>query len=104
MVHHYREEEERGRDEPVKFNCEIKPMCSEPEPEPKLDPEVAKPEPELVRAVPQKTHCPLPTPPTFAAMETHSDIVEALPTILVGIGLAYAVGMLTGAFLFSPAE
>ena len=107
MVHHYLEDALVSESpnsvvttsEHVQYNCQIEPPFREtaaeilpPLPE---EPEEPPPKPKPSKA----TCCPLPPPPSMSS----SDLVDALPTILVGIGMAYAVGMLTGAFIFSPA-
>ena len=104
MVHHYREDEQRPSerakdDECVKFNCEITPPFHESV----VEPPPPTPEPEHEK----KQSCcasPVPVPAALATIgaSPSSDLVEALPTILVGISVAYAIGMLTGAFIFSP--
>lgn len=87
MVHHYQEEEsERPLDDNVKFNCQIEP----PHAEAPLPPEPDVPPPPK----PAPNCCPMPP--------VSSELVEALPTVLVAIGVAYLVGMATGAFIFSP--
>jgi len=35
-------------------------------------------------------------------MMPRSDLYEAFPTILFGVGVAYAVGVASGALIFSP--
>ena len=69
----------------VRYSCQIEPPV-----------EVPAPREELPPPPPQKPPC-CPVLPDPA-----SSLVDALPTILVGIGVAYAIGMLTGAFIFSP--
>ena len=103
MVHHYLEEQsDRDSDtsEHVKFHCTIEQPFREPTAEvlPPVAEETDAPPPSPKK---KPACCPLQPPPELAS----SDLVEALPTILVGIGFAYAVGMLTGAFIFStPVE
>ena len=41
------------------------------------------------------------TQPDITQLQT-SDLVEALPIMLVGIGVAYMVGVASGAWIFSP--
>lgn len=41
------------------------------------------------------------TQPDISQLQT-SDLLEALPTVLVGIGVAYLVGVASGAWIFSP--
>ena len=41
------------------------------------------------------------TQPDITQLQT-SDLVEALPIMLVGIGVAYMVGVVSGAWIFSP--
>ena len=38
----------------------------------------------------------------FEPMAHQSELAEALPMIFVGLGIAYVIGMLTGAVIFSP--
>ena len=104
MVHHYLEEEsDRSPEsvittsEHVTYNCQIeqpfRDTAAEVLPPVEEEPEAPPPNPKKKPAC-----CPLPQP----LMQPSSDLVEALPTILVGIGAAYVIGMLTGAFIFSP--
>ena len=83
--------------EHVKFNCQIeqpfRETAAEILPPVEEEPDGPPPSPKKKPAC-----CPLSPPP---APTSSSDLVEALPTILVGIGFAYAIGMLTGAFIFS---
>ena len=39
----------------------------------------------------------MPIPPPELPPYSHSDLIDALPTIFVGFGVAFAVGVLTGA-------
>jgi len=53
-------------------------------------------EPEL------KPSCCLPEPEhAFERFERQSELGDALPTIFIGIGVAYAIGILTGFVIFS---
>ena len=54
-----------------------------------------------VREVPPPPMTPMPSP-RCEIVPAASEMVEALPTILCGIGLAYLVGVATGAVIFSP--
>ena len=82
--------------EHVQFQCQITPPYREPLPPVPEDVAPPQPPPKLP---PPPPCCPL-LPPGAS-----SDLVEALPTILVGIGFAWAIGMVTGAFIFSaPSE
>ncbi len=94
MVHHYLEEEsdKGGPSEGVKFNCVVeKPFGDAPAAAP------AEEEPmiELPPAAPPPC-CPIPT--------VSSDLLEALPTVLVAIGVAYVIGVASGAFIFSSTD
>jgi hypothetical protein len=55
-------------------------------------------------AVPMtKASCCLPEPEhPFERLERQSELAEALPTIFIGFGVAYAIGILTGFVIFSP--
>ena len=103
MVHHYLEEQsdtDTTTSEHVKFNCQIEQPFRETAAEvlPPVEEEPDGPPPSPKK---KPVCCPIPPP----ALTSSSDLVEALPTILVGIGVAYAIGMLTGAFIFStPVE
>ena len=104
MVHHYREDENTSptsvitTDAHVQYNCQIVPPFTEAAPEVAEEP----PQPEVIEKPRPKPHCcPLPTP---LIAGPSSDLVEALPTILVGIGCAYLIGMASGAFIFSGGE
>ena len=82
----YAEEEPTLADsEHVKFNATIVP-------------------PETVPAPPPPTCPAMPIPPPELPPYSHSDLIDALPTIFVGFGGAFAVGVLTGAVIFSPPE
>tara|TARA_B100000212_G_scaffold313296_1_gene266106 strand:- start:914 stop:1240 length:327 start_codon:yes stop_codon:yes gene_type:complete len=103
MAHHYLEEEERESPdsvittgEHVRFNCQIEQPFRETAAEDSLPEEPVGPPPTPKKKPP--SCCPMPP---IEPMTPSSDLVEALPTILVGIGFAYAIGMLTGAFIFS---
>ena len=80
---------------PVRFNARVEPPILE-EPPPSPPAKKSKPTPAPV-PVPVAEQCPF---------TSQSDpVLDALPTILVGIGAAYLVGMATGAFIFSsPVE
>lgn len=83
----------------VKFNATIEPPFRENEPEPEPKPLETKPPPKRKDAA----CCPIGAPPLLMSTGS-SDLLDALPTILVGVGVAYAIGMATGAFLFQVAE
>jgi len=71
---------------PVKFNARVEPpFQEEPSTPEKIPPPIMKQEHETA------------TPLVFQS----DPLVEALPTILVGIGVAWAVGVATGAVIFS---
>ena len=74
MPHHYLEEQEDETDG-VKFQATIQP------------PKMLEP-----------PCCAAPTP--YEARH-NDDLSDVIPTILVGIGVAYAVGLVTGAWIFS---
>lgn len=79
--HHYVEDQETQSeaDATVSFNATIQPPteCTKPS-TPRTQP----------RCV------PVPTDP----------LVDILPTVLLGVGIAYVVGVATGAWIFSPLE
>ena len=71
----------------IKFNATVVPPCED--------------------TAPEEQCCadPGPTATTQAPIGYlyHSDpLMDALPIILTGIGVAYLVGMLTSAWIFSP--
>lgn len=70
---------------PVKFNAVInEPPPEEPDPPIKVEP------------VEECSACPM-------MMRTEADpLSQALPTILVGIGVAYLMGLITATIIFSP--
>ena len=79
----------------VRYNCQIEAPFREAAPTPIEEEQPQEP------PAPKASCCPLPA----TSVPSSSELVEALPTILVGIGFAYAVGVLTGAFIFSsPVE
>ena len=76
--------------------CE--PCEPEPTPAPKSEP---KPEPKRVKPCPK---CPdefVPLHP-MERLEQDAILLNALPSIFIGFGIAYAIGILTGAIIFSP--
>ena len=75
----------------VKFNAQIEPPFQAPEEDPPLPP------------APASSPCCVSAPLT---QPTLSDpMSDMLPTILVGIGFAWAIGVVTGAIIFSvPSE
>ena len=71
------------------------PPPFEPIPEEKAA-EPCMPEPEL------KPSCCMPEPEhDFERLERHGELADALPSIFIGIGVAYVIGVLTGAAIFS---
>lgn len=88
MVHHDRENEIEPIDDalpPVQFHAHVEPPCG-------LAPPPKEPRP----------CCPKPAEVPPIPFVYHGDpLVEALPTILVGIGFAWVVGVAVGAFIFS---
>ena len=79
----------------VKFNAHIE---SPYEPASVMDLPPAPEGPPPCCEPPIKTEIPTPTIPFIY----HGDpLLEALPTILVGIGFAWCIGVATGAFIFS---
>ena len=63
------------------------------------------------KEVPKELPCPAcyedlpelhPFEHPFERFERQSELAEALPSILLGVGVAYAIGVLTGAVIFSP--
>lgn len=51
--------------------------------------------PDCCKAIHNKAH-------PFESFAQQGELAEALPMIFVGIGIAYVVGILTGAAIFSP--
>jgi hypothetical protein len=81
----------------VKFNARIEPPY---EPASVMDLPTPPEDPPVCCAPPPplKKEVPIPTIPFIY----HGDpLVEALPTILVGIGFAWVIGVATGAWIFS---
>ena len=76
---------------PVKFNAHVEPPFSEepPDEKPPLTPEKPK--------IPLHECCDS-TPLSYHSTDP---LVEALPIILVGVGVAWIVGVATGAWIFS---
>ena len=75
---------------------ELDELCKEPEPEPELPTP-----PALTRQC-----CIKPTLPTipehpYERFERQSELGEALPSIFIAFGIAYALGVLTGGMIFS---
>ncbi len=77
-------------DEAVKFNATIEP----PHADCPAAPPPSPPTPTTAAEVPC---CPV-------MPHRSSDLVDALPVVLVGIGCAYAIGLATGAWIFSTPE
>ena len=89
------EEPTEPEPEPVKFRATIE------EPFGHVPPPAASPiERENAEPVTPCYGAPPNTPPPMPS----SDLGDALPTILVGIGIAWMVGVATGAFIFSGSE
>ena len=78
-------------EETVTFNCTIN------EPLGHVEEEESPPSPPPHK---KPSCCPVLATPPAPAM--HSDL-DALPIILVGIGVAYAIGVATGVMFASPA-
>lgn len=96
------------------------PPAHEPEPVPVLVPVLTpiptRPTPPPLTRSPT-LHCYDPTEPVLPPcctklppilehpherFERHSELVDALPSIFIAFGLAYALGVLTGGMIFSP--
>lgn len=60
------------------------------------EPEICMPEPEL-----KPSCCMLEPEHDFERLERHGELADALPSIFIGIGVAYVIGILTGAAIFS---
>lgn len=86
--------------ETVKYNCVIEPPAF-PDPSPPA-PEEAAPccPPTKTVEVQTKPFVPPPCPFIYQG----DPMLEALPTILVGVAAAYFIGMATGFFIFSAPE
>ena len=107
MVHHYLEDHETPDEThppPVKFNARIEPPYSAP-------PETARPAspvtPVKEAPIPVSEALPscCPTTPPIPLILHRDPLVEALPTVLVGVGVAWMIGVATGAWIFSsPVE
>ena len=89
MVHHYLEEEkENETNNRVTFNASIEPQDEEPQ------------APSIER---QKSFAGLEREDAVKLPE-HRDgdtLVDLLPSVIMGFGLAYLAGMLTGSLLYS---
>ena len=90
--HHYMEDQidlsaHEEENNTVQFNAVIEP----PREEPKVKIE--------------QCHTPPPPPPTppccLPEQQEQSDLLSALPTILVAMGVFYAIGLASGALFFS---
>jgi len=107
MAHHYMEETPKEENEPVKFNCHISAPENvndgEIEPTPRecdgnTYPTVVAEMKKQPSAPPQhRASCPVPA----SVVAASSDLVEALPTLMVAVGVAYIIGVVTGAYVFS---
>ena len=78
---------------------ELSELCKDALFEPELKPELPTPPP-IVRQCCVK---PLPTilEHLYERIELQSDLGEALPSIFIAFGIAYALGVLTGGMIFS---
>ena len=92
MAHHYDEETFVKQEGEVAYNCVIMPPHAPESPQKEVV-DVAPP-----KKVDKATCCPVYAPPPAPS----SDLVDALPVILMGIGAAYVIGVVTGAFMFVP--
>jgi hypothetical protein len=45
-----------------------------------------------------------PAPPPSPMMSEPSDLAEILPIVLLGVGIAYVAGVISGSFIFSKLE
>ena len=81
----------------VKFNAHIEPPH---EPDSVMD-LPAHDEDQSCCKPPPLQKAPTIATPTIPFMYHGDPLVEALPTILVGIGFAWCIGVATGAFIFS---
>ena len=93
------------------------PPTHEPEPVPMLTPMPTRPVPPPLTRSPTLP-CFDPTEPALPPcctkklppilehpherFERHSELVDALPSIFIAFGVAYALGVLTGGMIFSP--
>ena len=96
MVHHYLENEKDDgptAEETIKFNATIEPAHQEC---------VEAPAPDTPPCCPKMPEVP-PIPLPFVAPPS-SDLLEALPIIMVSIGVAYVIGVASGAFIFSVGD
>ena len=77
------------------------PSAPPPLPPPQLP--TFEPIPEEKAAEPElKPSCCMPEPEhDFERLERHGELADALPSIFIGIGVAYVIGVLTGAAIFS---
>lgn len=79
------------------------PMEVAPTPPPVLEPPpppVLEPPPPPFKELPDC--CKVYKEYPFESMAHQSELAEALPMIFIGFGIAYVIGMLTGAVIFSP--
>jgi hypothetical protein len=79
---------------------ELGELCKDALFEPELKPEPEPTPPPIVRQCCIK---PLPTIPEhpYERFERQSELGEALPSIFIAFGIAYALGVLTGGMIFS---
>ena len=88
--------------EPVIFRATIvEPKVPEEPPPPPPSPLGPIPEEKPPEPAPMPSCC-LPEPEhPFERFERQSELADALPSIFIGIGVAYAIGILTGFVIFS---
>lgn len=107
MVHHYLEEHQtldENHPPPVKFNASIEPpyQAGPSEAERPASPVSPVKEARVPVSEVLPSCCPGTTPPPIPFVYHGDPLVEALPTVLVGVGIAWMIGVLTGAWIFSP--
>lgn len=83
----------------VEFNARIEPPFEMPVP---TVPPPTPPTPQrMERETQTEPCCDYPSPPSPPKTYGDAALVEALPTILIGIAIAWVAGICTGAFIFS---
>jgi len=80
--------------EPVVFRATIVEPTLPPPPSPLEPIPEEKPAPMPSCCLPEPEH-------PFERFERQSELADALPSIFIGIGVAYAIGILTGFVIFS---
>jgi hypothetical protein len=106
MVHHYMEEQKEIEPETVAFNAVVdspyKPATVDLTKDNEA-PNYRRPDVMMEPTVKTESCCQTPPVQSFAVPRT-SDLLDALPIIMVSLGIAYVLGIGSGAMIFSSPD